>query len=135
VSAPFTVWESISPALGCGLRPDQVERLVTEYLAGNSVQKFANGWHLHRTTVAEHLHRAGVPVRHRCIPDERLDGAIGSTAMGGHVAALLSTAVTTKQHVKHSDAQESRFARRGNADALRMSNQEGSWYSRASSAA
>ena len=40
-------------------------------------------------------------------PDEGLDEAIGSTAMGGHVAALLSTtAVTTKQHVKHSDAQE-----------------------------
>src|SRR5215207_6121855 len=60
MSAPFTVWESISPALGCGLRPDQVERLVVEYLAGNSLQKLATGWHLHRTTVAEHLRRAGV---------------------------------------------------------------------------
>ena len=68
-------------------------------------------------------------------PDEGLDEAIGSTAMGGMSAALLSTTVTTKQHVKHSDAQELSFARRGNADALRMSNQEGSWYSRASSAA
>ena len=27
MSAPFTVWESISPALGCGLRPEDFARL------------------------------------------------------------------------------------------------------------
>jgi hypothetical protein len=96
------------------LTPEQIERLVAEHLAGNSVQKLANSWHLHQTTVTEHLRRAGVPVRQRSIPDDNSTKLSASTPMGGHVAALLSTtAVTTKQHAKHSDAQELSFAGRG----------------------
>jgi lambda repressor-like predicted transcriptional regulator len=40
------------------------------------MQKLAERWNLHRTTVAEHLHRAGVAVRQRGIPAEMLDEAI-----------------------------------------------------------
>ena len=46
-------------------KPKQVEQLITEYLAGDSMLKLARRWRLHQTTVAEHLHRAGIPVRRR----------------------------------------------------------------------
>jgi hypothetical protein len=36
----------------------------------------AKRWRLHRTTVAEHLRRAGVEIRQRGIPLEKLDEAI-----------------------------------------------------------
>jgi len=58
------------------LTPRQVEKLIAEYHAGDSTLKLANSWRLHRTTVAEHLRRAGAPVRQRGIPVERLDEAV-----------------------------------------------------------
>jgi DNA-directed RNA polymerase specialized sigma24 family protein len=57
------------------LTPEQVEQLVLDYQAGNSMQKLARSWHLHRTTVAEHLRRAGVAVRQRGIPIAQLGEA------------------------------------------------------------
>ena len=52
------------------------DQLVAEYLSGASMLTLAKQWHLHRTTVAEQLRRAGVEIRQRGIPVERLDEAI-----------------------------------------------------------
>jgi hypothetical protein len=52
------------------LSQEQVAQLVAEYRAGDSMQKLAKRWGPHRTTVAEHLHRAGIPSRQHGIPDE-----------------------------------------------------------------
>jgi DNA-directed RNA polymerase specialized sigma24 family protein len=52
------------------LTSDQVVQLIGEYEAGNSMLMLAKSWRLHRTTVAEHLRRAGIPVRQRGIPAE-----------------------------------------------------------------
>jgi DNA-directed RNA polymerase specialized sigma24 family protein len=57
------------------LSPPQQKKLVAEYQAGDSMQKLAKRWHLHRTTVTERLRQAGVAVR-RGIPLERFDEAI-----------------------------------------------------------
>jgi hypothetical protein len=59
------------------LRPKQVEQLAAEYQAGDSMLHLAKRWQLHRTTVAEHLQRAGISVRQRGIPVAQLDDAIG----------------------------------------------------------
>jgi DNA-directed RNA polymerase specialized sigma24 family protein len=53
------------------LRPRQVEQLVAEYETGASIQALAKRWRLHRTTVAEHLHRADVEIRQRGIPTDQ----------------------------------------------------------------
>ena len=58
------------------LTPDEVEQLVRDYQAGDSMQQLARRWRLHRTTVAEQLRREGVPVRQRGIRAERLNEAI-----------------------------------------------------------
>lgn len=50
-------------------------QLAAEYQAGDSMQQLADRWHLHRTTVAVHLRRAGVTIRQRGIPPERIDEA------------------------------------------------------------
>jgi hypothetical protein len=42
----------------------------------------AKRWRLHRTTVAEHLHRAGVPVRQHGMPAEMLYEAVRLYAEG-----------------------------------------------------
>lgn len=58
------------------LTPERAGRLVAEYQAGDSMQQLARRWRLHRTTVAEHLRRAGVSVRRRGIVDSQLDEAV-----------------------------------------------------------
>ena len=52
------------------------DQLVAEYLSGASMLALAKRWGLHRTTVAEHLRRAGVGIRQRGIPAEKLNEAI-----------------------------------------------------------
>ena len=52
------------------------DELVAEYLSGASMLALGKKWGLHRTTVTEHLRRAGVAVRPRGIPAEKLDEAI-----------------------------------------------------------
>jgi hypothetical protein len=42
------------------LKSEQVDQLVAEYQAGDSMLQLANRWRLHRTTAAEHLRRAGL---------------------------------------------------------------------------
>jgi DNA-directed RNA polymerase specialized sigma24 family protein len=64
------------------LKPEQVYQLIAEYQAGDSMLQLAKRWGLHRTTVAEHLHRAGVAVRQRGIAAERLGEAIKLYADG-----------------------------------------------------
>ena len=58
------------------LTAKQVAQLAAEYEAGASMQQLAERWSLHRTTVAGHLLRAGVAIRQRGIPPERIDEAI-----------------------------------------------------------
>jgi hypothetical protein len=58
------------------LTPEEVKQLVAEYQAGDNMVQLAKRWHLHRTTVTDHLRRTGVPVRQRGIPAELLDEAI-----------------------------------------------------------
>jgi len=58
------------------LSVQQAAQLAGEYKAGASMQKLADRRGLHRTTVAGHLRRAGITVRQRGIPQERLDEAI-----------------------------------------------------------
>jgi len=47
------------------LTPKEIEQLLTEYRAGDSMQELARKWRLHRTTVTEHLRRSSIAVRHR----------------------------------------------------------------------
>jgi DNA-directed RNA polymerase specialized sigma24 family protein len=43
---------------------------------GTKLPSTIGRWELHRTTVAEHLRRAGVAVRQRGVPAEKLDEAM-----------------------------------------------------------
>jgi uncharacterized protein (DUF433 family) len=52
------------------------DQMVTEYQAGASMQQLAERWGLHRTTVSEHLRRAGIGARKRGIPPEKLDEVV-----------------------------------------------------------
>lgn len=54
------------------LTPEQMAQLAAEYEAGDSMKALAARWQLHRTTVAEHLRRAGVKLRRLGIPPERV---------------------------------------------------------------
>lgn len=47
------------------LTPKEIEQLLTEYRAGDSMQELARKLRLHRTTVTEHLRRSSIAVRHR----------------------------------------------------------------------
>ncbi len=58
------------------LTREQVDQLVTEYQAGDSMQVLALRWELHRTTVAGHLLRTGVPLRRQGIPNQELEEAV-----------------------------------------------------------
>lgn len=58
------------------LAPEQVDRLVSQYEAGDDMTELATRWQLHRTTVAGHLRRAGVALRRQGIPPERLGEAV-----------------------------------------------------------
>jgi hypothetical protein len=58
------------------LTPKEIEQLLTEYRAGDSMQELTRKWRLLRTTVTEHLRRSSIAVRHRGIPTERLDEVI-----------------------------------------------------------
>src|SRR4029453_10377909 len=53
------------------LTADGAVRMVAEYQAGDSMQTLAQRW-----TVTAHSHRAGIAVRQRGIPAERLDEVI-----------------------------------------------------------
>jgi hypothetical protein len=64
------------------LKPEQVDQLVAEYQTGESMLYLAKRWQMHRTTVADHLRRAGVAVRERGIPADRLGEAIKLYADG-----------------------------------------------------
>ncbi|MEX5718205.1 hypothetical protein [Geodermatophilus maliterrae] len=50
--------------------------MVREYEAGDAMTVLATRWGLHRTTVAEHLRRAGVALRRQGVSAEQLDVAI-----------------------------------------------------------
>lgn len=43
----------------------EVDELVAVYEAGATLRGLAKQFHIHRVTVAAHLARCGVPVRHR----------------------------------------------------------------------
>lgn len=58
------------------LTPKQAAQLVVKYQDGASMLALAKRWCLHRTTVSKHLRRAGVAVRQRGIPPDRLDEAV-----------------------------------------------------------
>jgi lambda repressor-like predicted transcriptional regulator len=45
------------------LRPDEVARLVEQYKAGATARELGARFGIHRSTVAAHLERAGVPTR------------------------------------------------------------------------
>jgi hypothetical protein len=42
------------------LTADGAMRMVAEYQAGDRLQTLAKRWNIHRTTVTDHLHRAGM---------------------------------------------------------------------------
>ena len=58
------------------LSPEHRDQLIDEYRAGASMLALAKRWKIHRTTVAEHLRRAGVETRRQGIPTEKLDEVI-----------------------------------------------------------
>ena len=57
------------------LTAEQVDQLVAEYQAGDDMTVLAARWRLHRTTVAEHLRRAGTELRRQGVPADRMDEA------------------------------------------------------------
>jgi hypothetical protein len=64
------------------LTAEQAAQFVSEYRAGTSMLQLAERWDIHRTTVVEHVHRAGVQVRQRGIPPQRLGDAVRPTQAG-----------------------------------------------------
>jgi len=100
------------------LTREQVEQLIAEYEAGDTMLMFAKRWRLHRTTVAEHLHRAKVsgptarhPGRHAGMMQS------GSTVTAGHANAWpIALTVTMKLCDRHSDVPASSCVRPGSAD-------------------
>jgi hypothetical protein len=74
--------------------------LVFPYRVCANMLAVAKRWGLYRTTVAEHLPRAGVAVRRRCIPADKLDEAIRLYAekVGRASASPSVTTVTMKPY-------------------------------------
>ena len=64
------------------LTREQAKQLIAEYQDGASMQKIAKRWELHRTTVAEHLRRAGIQLRRQGIQTELLEEAATLYARG-----------------------------------------------------
>jgi DNA-directed RNA polymerase specialized sigma24 family protein len=91
------------------LTPEEVEQLVTEYQSGDNMLPLAQRWRLHRTTVAEHLRRAGISVRQRGIPAERLRDAVQLYHEGWSCQRLAShfgcNAETVRQALKQAGVQ------------------------------
>jgi uncharacterized protein (DUF433 family) len=91
------------------LTPEQVDQLVAEYQAGDSMLQLAKSWRLHRTTVAEHLGRAGIAVRQRGISTERLGDAARLYQDGWSCQRLAShfgcNAETMRQALKQAGVQ------------------------------
>jgi lambda repressor-like predicted transcriptional regulator len=65
------------PAVQGRLRPDEVAQLVEQYKAGATERELSARLGIHRSTVAAHLERAGVPTRRGrgLQPDEINDAA------------------------------------------------------------
>ena len=53
-----------------------VAALLDDYRAGASVNDLAAQFGIHRATVAQHLHRNGVPIRRRGLDDRQIDHAV-----------------------------------------------------------
>jgi lambda repressor-like predicted transcriptional regulator len=52
------------------------EQLVAEYQAGNDMHTLAADWHMHRTTIAAQLRRAGVALRRQGLSAAQLQEAV-----------------------------------------------------------
>lgn len=60
----------------------EVAALVDGYRAGASINELATRCGIHRTTVTQHLHRSGAPIRHRGLDDKQIDRAVHSYQHG-----------------------------------------------------
>ncbi len=60
----------------------RAERLVSAYLGGQSIAGIAKALEVHRTTVADHLTRAGVEKRSKSMSPAQIDGAVQDYAAG-----------------------------------------------------
>lgn len=58
------------------LPADRVAELVDDYQAGASVEDLAARFGIHRATVAQPLHRNGVPIRHRGLDGQQINPAV-----------------------------------------------------------
>jgi hypothetical protein len=65
----------------------------------DSMQKLARRWHLHRTTMAAHLRRAGVAARHRGTRSRNWAKPNGSTVKSGHVSGWPNASTVKSGHV------------------------------------
>jgi len=54
---------------------DQAERLVSAYLGGESIAAIAKELGVHRTTVGDHLTRAGIEKRSKSMSSAQIEGA------------------------------------------------------------
>lgn len=70
------------------LSADEVAELVAGYQAGASVYALAGQFKVHRTTVASHLHTAGVSMRHQGLDEDQIDEAVRLYADGLSLAKI-----------------------------------------------
>lgn len=91
------------------LADEQVQALVAAYRSGCSISKLAAEYQLHRTTVLEHLKRAGVERR----PHLRKLSDVQVAEAGQLYSAGLSIAATAEWFGVHNRTMRSELVRRG----------------------
>jgi hypothetical protein len=70
------------------LSPADVEALAEGYRGGATVYELATHFRIHRTTVAQHLHRQGVVMRRQGLTNDQVDHAVVLYAQGSSLARI-----------------------------------------------
>jgi len=72
------------------LDPDQILKLIAEYLQGQSVAQISRSWQIHRTTVMDHLDRQDIKTRahKRKMTDNQVRAAAKRYRAGQSLARL-----------------------------------------------
>jgi hypothetical protein len=70
------------------LRPDEIDDLVAQYLAGETIQALAAHHYIHRFTVSQILDRRQIPRRSKGIPPERLSEVIRRYEAGDSMVTI-----------------------------------------------
>lgn len=102
------------------LTETQIAELLEAYKKGDSVYALARRFGVHRTTVSEHLHRAGVPTRavRLVVLDDQTRDRVLDAARSGMAVKRIATLVGATERVVARTLDEAGVPRRRSDSAL-----------------